>query len=103
MKKNIMDILIASSLLKTSEFEGGYINDEKVMECLMDMYFYMLYNGVGNDQKTEEYFNEFEKKYRNLNNEQQEEIKKEYLDIIEAQNKNREKEKVKKKGMNKYE
>ncbi len=103
MKKGTIDLLITSALLNKSEYGGYFINDEKVMECLMDMYFYMLYNGVGNDQKTEEYFNEFEKKYRNLNKEQQEEIKKEYLDIIEAQNKNREKEKVKKKGMNKYE
>ena len=101
MKKSIMDLLITSSLLNKSEYGGYFINDEKVMECLMDMYFYMLYNGVGNDSKTEEYFSEFEKKYRNLNKEQQEIIKNDYTEIIESQNKNR--DTVKKKGMNKYE
>ena len=101
MKKSVRDILITSALLKTTEFEGGCINDDRVLECIMDMYFYMLYNGIGNDPKKEEYFREFEKKYNNLNKEQQEIVKQEYIDIIETQNKNR--EKVKKKGNDKYE
>jgi len=103
MKKSVMDLLIASTLLNRSEYGGYFINDERVMECIMDMYFYMLYSGVGNGEKTEEFFSEFEKKYKNLNKEQQEIVKKEYIDIIEAQDKNIEKEKIKKKGMNKYE
>lgn len=102
-KQKIMDLLLSMSLIGTSEYAGYYTNDERVMECLWDMYFYMMYNGIGNEEKKEEYFNEFGKKFDNLNKEQQEEVKKEYMNIIEAQDKNREKEKIKKKGMNNYE
>ena len=100
-KKNVMNLLMAMSLIGTNEYVGYYISDEKVSECIMDMYFYMMYSGIGNEEKKELYFKEFEKKFDNLNEEQQEEVKKEYIDIIEAQNK--EKEKIKKKGMNDYE
>ena len=96
-----MNLLIASSFLHTNEYGGYFINDDRVQECLMDMYFYMLYNGIGNEDKQKEYFNEFEKKYDNLNHEQQEEVKKEYKNIIEAQEKN--KKMLKKKGNDKYE
>ena len=101
MNKSIRDILIVSSLIHTSGFEGGYINDEKVNECIMDMYLYMLYNGINNDAKKEEYFKKFENGYRELNEEQQEIVKQEYNNIIETQDKER--KKVKKKGMRKYE
>ena len=102
-KKKIMDLLMAMSLIGVGEYAGYYPMDEKVIECLWDMYFYMMYSGIGNEEKKEEYFNEFEKKYDKLNKEQQEEVKKEYIDIIEAQEKNKEKEKIKKKGMINYE
>ena len=102
-KKTPMDLLMTMSLLGTGEYAGYYPNDERILECIMDMYFYMMYSNVGNEDKKEEYFNKFEKKYDNLNSNQQEEIKKEYINIIEAQNKNSEKEKVKKKGMINYE
>jgi len=101
MKKSMAELLITSALLNRGEYGGYFINDERVMECIMDMYFYMLYSDVGNDEKIEEYFNELKNKYDNLNEEQQAIVKKEFLDIIEAQDKN--KDKVKKKGMNKYE
>ena len=100
-KKSVMNLLMAMSMLGTNEYAGYYISDEKVSECLMDMYFYMMYSGIGEEKKQEEFFNEFEKKFDNLNEEQQEMVKNEYIDIIETQNKN--KEKVKKKGMNDYE
>ena len=89
-----MDILLASALLKTGEYDGYFINDEKVLNCITDMYFYMLY-GFDNLEKREEYFREFEKKYKELNSEQQELVKHEYFDILEKQNKNKEKTKRK--------
>ena len=101
MNKSIMNILLTSSILGTHEYEGYLINDERVLECVMDMYFYMLYSGVDNDEKKEEYFNEFGKKYEKLNAEQKDLVKQEYMNIIETQNKNR--GKVKKKGMIDYE
>lgn len=101
MKKKGMDYLLAMSLLGKSEYVGYFPNDERVLECLWDMYFYMMYSGIGNENKKEEYYHEFEKKYDKLNEEQQEEVKNEYMNIIEAQNK--EKEKIKKKGMIDYE
>ena len=100
-KKSAMDFLLAFSLIGGNEYGGYYPTDEKVIACLWDMYFYMMYSGLGNEDKKEEYFNEFGKKFDNLNKEQQEEVKNEYISIIEAQDKN--KEKIKKKGMNNYE
>jgi len=102
-KKKVFDLLTAMSFFGTSEYAGYYPTDERVIECLMDMYFYMLYKDMDNEEKKEEYFQEFENKYDKLNGEQQEEVKNEYINIIEAQKKNREKEKIKKKGMNNYE
>ena len=100
MNKSVRDILIASSLIRTSEYDGNIIIDEKVSECIMDMYFYMLYF-INNDSKKEEYFREFESKYQKLNKKQQEIVRDEYIDIIKTQKKN--KEKVKKKGLINYE
>ena len=96
-KKTIMDLLLAFSSIGGNEYSDIPVFDEKVNECLMDMYFYMLYNGDNNETKKEEYFHEFENKYNKLNEKQQEEVRKEYKNIIETQKKNR--EKVKRKGM----
>ena len=100
MKQSTRDLLIAMSLIGANDYGGYFPNDEHVIECVWDMYFYMLYSGI-NESKKEEYFNEFGKKYNKLNKEQQEMVRNEYISIIEAQEKN--KEKVKKKGMNEYE
>jgi len=59
----------------------------------------MLCNGANYEQKKEEYFQEFERKYKELTSEQQLLVRQEYLNIIEAQKKNEEKGRVKKKGM----
>ena len=101
MKKSIEYLIaIPSLLINSGEYNIEY-NDSKVNECLMDMYFYMLYNGENNEEKKKEYFQEFENKYNKLNKEQQEQVKQEYINIIEAQKKNR--GKIKKKGMIDYE
>ena len=89
---------MAMSLIGTGEYGGYFPNDERVLECLMNMYFYMMHP---NENKKEEYFQEFEKSYNDLNEEQKQIVKQDFIDIIETQNKN--KEKVKKKGMNNYE
>lgn len=101
MKSNaVRDLLLSFSLIGGHDYENIPIFDNEVDECLMNMYFYMMCNSVNEDKK-QEYFNEFEKSYNKLNDEQKEIVKKDYLDIMEAQNKN--KEKVKKKGMINYE
>ena len=97
MNKSVFDILLSALLICPFEYEGYFINDDRVQECLMDMYFYMLYNGMDNDEKKEEYFQEFERKYNDLDEKQQNIVKVEYRNIIEAQKKKE--EKVKKKGM----
>ena len=94
-------MLLGTLLLTSNEYGGTWIDDENVNECLVDMYFYMLYNGENNELKKEKLFHEFEKKYNELNKEQQEMVKQEYINIIETQEKNR--RKVKRKGMNNYE
>ena len=100
-KKKAMEFLLTMGMLGTGEYAYEYCHDPIVTNCLMDMYFYMMYSGIGNEEKKEEYLKEFGKKFDNLNKEQQEQVKNEYIDIIETQDKN--KEKVKKKGMNNYE
>ncbi len=100
MNKKIMDMLLISQLISKGEYEGSNINDEKVLDCIMDMYFYMLYNSDNNPLQ-EKYLDNFNQKYNALTKKQQKLVKQEYIDIIETQNKNR--EKVKRKGMNNYE
>lgn len=103
MNNTIRDLLLSMAIMGDAKYGQYYSYDEKVNDCLMSMYFYMLYNGMDNDVKREEYFKEFEKSYECLDKEQQDIVKKEYIDIIETQNKKREKEKIKKKGMRDYE
>jgi len=100
MNKKIMDMLLISQLISNGEYESSNINDEKVLDCIMDMYFYMLYN-ADNNPLQEKYLDNFNQKYNALTKKQQKLVKQEYIDIIETQNKNR--EKVKRKGMNNYE
>lgn len=66
-----------------SEIDYKYASDEKVNECLMQMYFYML---TGDDR----IFNEFHELYQKLDFEKQEYVKQDYINIIREQ----EKEKV---------
>ena len=100
-KRLIQELFLASSLFSTFEYEGNLINDEKVLDCIMDMYFYMLIMNDNDENTKDKYFNKFDQSFRSLNMEQQDIVRHEYMDIIEAQQKN--KEKIKKKGMNKYE
>ena len=44
---------------------------------IMNMYFYMMYGNI-NEEKRNEYFNEFERCYNKLNAEQQEIVRKDY-------------------------
>ena len=98
-KKTVRDLLLTMSLLGTNEYASFYVDDPLVNDCLMSMYFYMLYDS-NYQEKKEEKFQEFSEKYNKLNDEQKELVKQDYLNIIEAQDKN--KEKVKRKG-DKYE
>ena len=83
----------------TFDYTFDYIDDDMVNDCIMSMYFYMLCDS-SLENKKEEYFKEFEDKYQKLNDEQKELVQKDYLQIIEAQDRNR--NKVKRKG-DKYE
>ena len=107
--KKITSILLASSLIGVDEYMP-YINDEcfednEVCDCLMKMYFYMLIS-PDEEEKKEKMFQEFRNKYHKLNEKQQELVKQDYINIINAQDKydeENEKIKVKKKGMINYE
>lgn len=100
MNKSIMDLILSLSLIGANEYGQFYVSDPKINDCLMNMYFYIMHP---NEKKKEEYFQEFEKSYNDLTDEQQKIVKQDYIEIIETQEKNREKEKVKKKGMINYE
>ena len=73
--------------------ESNITFDGDINDCLITMYVYMM----SGDEK---YYQEFIKKYDTLNEEQQEFVKNDYLNIINAQD---EFEKVKRKGEIKYE
>ena len=104
MNKKIRDVLLIASLLGTHEYDCFELYDEEVTDCLMNMYFYML-TGESKEEVHEEYWKKFQESYRKLNKEQQEIVKNDYINIINAQDKNDEEEniKVKKKGMINYE
>ena len=88
------------SMIGSSDFSNMmYIDDPLVNDCLMSMYFYMMFDS-NYEKKKEEKFQEFSEKFEKLNDEQKEIVKQDYLNIIEAQDKVR--EKVKRKG-DKYE
>lgn len=84
--------------------KNSIIKDDMVNECLMDMYFFMLSSEL--DEKIHnELWEIFLKSYHSLNRLQQEIVKQDYIDIINAQDKYEEenKGKIKKKGMINYE
>ena len=100
MNKSVMDLLLSLSLIGANEYSNFYVSDPKINDCLMNMYFYIMHP---NQSKKEEYFKEFEKSYDDLNDEQKQIVKQDFIEIMKAQNKNKEKEKVKRKGMINYE
>lgn len=99
-KKAGVNVLLASIAMGSGEYYGLYTDDKEVLDCLMDLYFYMLSINV-NEEREKKYFGDFSEKYKRLNQEQKEIVKKEYFDIVEARD--REDIKIKRKGMNKYE
>ena len=99
--RNFKDIILARLLINTNgtplyNFDDNKFLDDEIADCLMNMYFYILSINTDDEKKQEEYFKKFDELYNNLTKEQQEIIIKDYLDIIEAQENN--KEKIKKKG-----
>ena len=85
---NLMENITGNSYLNSNITLDSDIND-----CLIYMYFYMM---SGN----EKYCEEFVEKYDKLNQEQQEFVKNDYLNIINAQE---EINKEKRKGEMNYE
>ena len=98
MDKSVMNLLLSLSLIGANEYGQVYVSDPKINDCLMNMYFYIMHP---NTNKKEEFFKEFEKSYDDLNDGQKEIVKQDFIEIMEAQEKNR--EKVKRKGMRNYE
>ncbi len=98
--RDIEKFVLYSMITNLSDPYDTINYDDEIDECLMNMYFFMISGKMSND-KREELWQAFESSYQKLNREQQEIVKKDYLSIIDAQNKN--KEKVKKKGMINYE
>ena len=88
-------ILAIASILGNdyaSNIDSEYAFDAEVSDCLMHMYVYMM---SGEDK----YFDEFHELYQKLEPKKQAYVKKDYLSIIESQ----EKQKVRKREDNIYE
>ena len=98
--RDIEKFVLYSMITNLSDPYDTIHYDDEIDECLMNMYFFMISDKMNND-KHEELWQAFESSYQKLNREQQEIVKKDYLTIINAQEKN--KTKVKKKVMINYE
>ena len=95
-------------LIETNDFDEyemfddipiEYLFDEELNDCLFYMYIYMLSE---DDPKYEDYYNDFCKLYEALDEERQLIVKKNFENIMKAQDE-KEKIKIKKKGNDKYE
>ncbi|MBQ3020894.1 MAG: hypothetical protein IJD92_01560 [Bacilli bacterium] len=67
-KNKIMSLLMGFGLPSYSDYKD-LILDEKVNDCLIKAYFSMLAN---NQEDRDKYYNEFEIRYNELNDEQKE-------------------------------
>ena len=101
MKKELVQLLsIIGAITGEYLFDYDFIMDPEVNDCLIKMYFFMM-TGDGHPDH-DKYYNEFLHSYYSLNEKQQEIVRNDFINIIEAQDKN-EQEKVKRKGEMKYE
>ena len=66
------------------------ITDEKINDCLLDFYFTMMCN---EKEESEKFYNSFEKKYKELSDEQQETAKVEIAKILKIEYKPKTKKK----------
>jgi len=85
MKKSLTNLLLLSSIFHANDYNFPIIEEEKVLDCIMSMYFYLLLEEK--DEKKEEYYQKFERQYDSLTPEQQEQVKQDYLSIINEQEK----------------
>ena len=100
-KELIMFLSLANGMMENSYLNLPIYMDEEVNDCLIKMYFVMM-TGDGHPDN-ERLYNEFLLAYHSLNEKQQEIVKKDFISICEAQDRNQEQEKVKRKGEMKYE
>lgn len=99
-------LAVAGIILSNSDFDENisiedmkYEMDPDVSSCRTYLYFYMM---LDDDSKLQdEMFEEFSTRYHSLNESQQDYVKRDFISIINTQNKN--KELVREKGNDKYE
>jgi hypothetical protein len=89
MKKSLVSLL-ALSIIPHQEYSGPMIDDQKVLDCIMNMYFYLL--SEENDPRKEEFFDKFSKQYDALDPREHEQVREDYLSIVKAQEEHQEKE-----------
>ena len=93
-KKSAINFLVVSSMMNANKYNDADIDDQDVLDCLMDLYLYMLCIDV-DDEKEEKFFKAFSEKYKKLNDEQKEIVKKDYFDLVEDRERNNENVKIK--------
>lgn len=97
-KELLMFLSLVNDMLGESYLTGPIYMDEEINDCLIKMYFVMMIEEGHPDY--ERLYNEFLLAYHSLNDRQQEIVKNDYQNIIDAQDENY---KVKRKGEMKYE
>ena len=95
-KRKLLMLLGIIDGISKYEYIGQEVSfDPDINDCLIYMYIYMM----SSDDK---YYEEFDNRYSKLNEEQQEFVKNNYINIINAQDEF-ENEKIKRKGEMNYE
>ena len=93
MKKSLISLLAISTFPHTGEFDGPIVDDPKVLDCIMNMYFYLLLEE--NDPKKEEYYQKFEQQFDALPEKQKAIVKEDFLGMINAKEEQETKEFIK--------
>lgn len=103
----LIDLIMIPSLLKEEEFDIPsspddikYFMDEDVTKCQLNLYLYMLLS-ANESEESESYYQKFGDCYDKLSDDKKDFIKRDYLRIIEAQDRNAERQR--KKGNDLYE
>ena len=90
MRKELLVFLgtmFKSHYINQNELDSKYLFDNDVNDCLIKMYLTIISDDLEYDKRLKLFIDSYEK----LNLEQQEYIRNDYLNIINAQNENKEK------------
>ena len=87
MNKNVMNVLLAASVIGTNEYAEEYLDnmeDPEVSKCLTYMYLWMMSTGNYSGEKQAECYNKFAAEFNKLNPTQQETVRTKYSEVVQS-------------------